>query len=819
MNFTKIRYYFLILTILALLPGCLGTRHLNENEKMLYKQKIDAPKGLSTSALKGLYVQEPNKKVLGAPVHFLVWMYYSGKKMFRPAKIEKKITRVSDKLDAKILNAKTEKRVLNLQFKKQRKTEELKNKLENGNIWMRWGEPVSVFDSAKMQLTIEKFKDYLFNHGYFKNQVSAVNRTDESKLVRVKYTITTGPLYRLDSIMYRIPDSALYQLILSTKTSSYLQTGEPYNQDNFTKERERIDLLFKEEGYYDFSRQYVEFDVDTAYHGNHNVAVRLLINDPAKRGYHKKFSIDEVHFTTDAGTNLQGVTRTRENYKGTDFEYFEKLYSSKILSQRIFLHPGENYSREKTFSTQRQLANLDNFKFVNINFDTTGGKFIAHIFTNALDRYQWSNEVGVNVTQGFPGPFYNINFKKRMIFRGLENFEMNGRIGYEGVASATATSNIYQSVEAGINASITFPQFLFPLKEETRYKLGRINPRTKALVGFNYTNRPEYIRSATTLNYVYSWENQRIRRFDFTPANLSIINSKLDPAFDQLLNDLFINEGNTLFRTFEPSFVSSMIFSMAWNHRNYGNLDENSIFFRWSFESGGTLQNFFDYPIIERNGLKSFRYIRLSADFRRLRILDKNTNLAYRVNGGIGYSYDDAQVLPYEKYFFAGGSNSVRAWRPRRLGPGSFRPRESADPVKDGLYDYRFEQPGDALLEASVELRRKLFGFIEGAVFVDAGNVWTLQPRIIRDTEGNVVENGNSQFKLNQFYKELGVGTGFGLRFNFSFLILRFDVGVKAYDPGRPEGDRFVLDKIKFFRPFGVNREPVIYNVGVGFPF
>src|SRR5690606_20095213 len=202
---------------------------------------------------------------------------------------------------------------------------------------------------------------------------------------------------------------------------------------------------------------------------------------------------------------------------------------------------------------------------------------------------------------------------------------------------------------------------------------------------------------------------------------------------------------------------------MTWNHRNYGNLEESSNFFRWSFESGGTLQNAFNYPLIEHNGLKSFRYIRLSGDFRRLIILDKNTVLAYRINGGVGLSYDENKVLPYEKYFFAGGSNSVRAWRPRRLGPGSYRPRESSNLEVDGLYDYRFEQPGDVLLEGSIELRRKLFGFFEGALFVDAGNVWTIEPRIIRDQDDNIIENGNSQFKLNQFYKEFGIGTGFGV--------------------------------------------------------
>ncbi|MBX2966925.1 MAG: BamA/TamA family outer membrane protein [Cyclobacteriaceae bacterium] len=801
-----------------LMQGCLGTKHLNKDEKMLYKQKIDAPKSINTTTLKNHYIQQTNKKFLGLRVHTLVGMYYFGKKSFKPARIEKKLKQKEDKYNAKISEAKTEKREANLQFKKQRKTAALKEKLVNGNIWMKWGEPVSVYDSANIQLTTERFGDYLFNNGYFKNKVVAHTKTDD-RLVNVTYEIFPGPLYRLDSVMFRIPDSALHALTMKTLRSSYLKPGSPYNQDNFSRERERIDLLFKENGYYDFSRQYIEFDVDTAFRENHNVGVVVIINDPAKRNHHKKFMIDEVHFTPDAGISLPSVPRTKQNYRGTDFEYYEKIYSAKILSQRIFIRPGEYYSRDKTFSTQRQLANLDNFKFVNINYDTTGGKFIANIYTNPLERYQWSNEVGINVTQGFPGPFYNINFKKRNIFKGLENFEINGRIGYEGVASATATNNVYQSIEAGINAAVIFPQFLLPLKEETRYNLGRINPRTRASLGYNYTNRPEYVRSATTLNYVYSWENSRIRRFDFTMTNLSIINSKLDPAFNQLLSDLFVNEGNTLFRTFEPSFVSSMIFSMTWNHRNYGNLEESSNFFRWSLESGGTLQNFFNYDFVEQNGLKSFRYIRLTADFRRLLIVDRSTILAYRVNGGVGISYDDSKVLPYEKYFFAGGSNSIRAWRPRRLGPGSYRPAESADPERNGLYDYKYEQPGDILLEGSIELRRKLFGFVEGALFVDAGNVWTLEPRILRDGEGNPVENGNSQFKANEFYKEIGVGTGFGVRFNFSFLVLRLDFGIKAYDPGRPEGDRFVLNKVKPFKPYGTNREPVILNIGVGFPF
>ncbi len=788
---------------------------------MLYQQTVEAPKSANRSALKNLYAQEVNKKFLWVtPIHMLVSVYYTGKMFFKPEKVERKMNAKAAKFDRKIKAAKSDKRVLNLQFRKQRNLESYNEKLEEGNFLMRWGEPIAVYDSANVQLTVERFSDYLFSNGFFQNTVTAEVNNRSKNSVTVNYVVNPGKLYTLDTIFYRISDSSLNALVLRTASGSHLQTGERYSQSNFSKERERLDLLFKDNGFYDFSRQYIEFDVDTSYKAGQKMAVQVIINDPAKRGYHKQFKIDEVHFITDAGVSLPGVNRLKETFRGTSFEYYEKKYNSKILSQRTFLHPGEHYSRDKTFNTQRQLANLDVFKFVNINYDTSGGKFIANVYTSALDRYQWSNEVGVNVTQGFPGPFYNINFKKRNIFRGLENFEMNGRIGYEGVASATETSNVYQSVEAGINASIIFPQFLLPLSEEARHNIGRINPRTRTLVGFNYTDRPEYKRSATTFNYIYSWENARIRRYDLTLTNLSIINSKTDPLFQALLDSLRDNDGNTLHRTFEPSFVSSIIFNMAWNHNNYGNLEENSIFIRWSFESGGTLQNLFNYPVIERLGLQSFKYLRLSADLRRLIILNKHTHLAYRFNTGVGYSYNkDEKVLPYEKYFFAGGSNSVRAWRPRRLGPGSFRPNQSSDPNKDGLYNYRYEQPGDVLLEASIELRRKLFGMIEGALFLDAGNVWTIDPRRISDSEGNQIENGNSQFKFNEFYKELGVGTGFGVRFNFSFLVLRLDIGIKVYDPGRVEGDRFVLDKMKFFKPFGINREPVIFNVGIGFPF
>ena len=799
-----------------MLQGCTGTRYLKENEQLLYRQKIKGqPKDISESALKDLYAQKENQKAFGRLPLAPRWVHYWGEKHYDPKKYEKKIAKIEKKYNAKIAKAKSDNKVNNLLFTKQSKIDKQNSKIQNGNFRMQWVDPIAVYDTAATDLTVVKFKDYLFSNGYFNNSVEVKEQTKGKKKVIVTYIINAGRPYRIDTVFYRVPDTTIYNLLIKNKSASFLVKNQRYKQDNFSKERERIDLLLKDNGYYDFSRQYIEYETDTTYRPNRRIGIQVIINDPAKRGYHKKFFIDEVNFTTDAGIAPPSANtfRTKRTSRGVNFQYFEKKYSLKVLGQRVFLSPGQSYSRTRTFDTQRQLANLNNFKFVNVNYDTSGGKFIANIFTSPLDRYQWSNEIGMSVTQGFPGPFYNLNFLKRNIFKGLENFEMNGRIGYEGVLSATTTSlSVYRSIEAGINASISFPQFLFPLSDEIRYKLGRVNPRTRIQMGYTYTNRPEYERKATSANLTYSWDNQRIRRYDFTVVNLSIIDSETDPAFQDFLVEQQQKYGNPLIYSFNSSFVSSMIFAMTWNFNNYGSPGTNSAFFRWAVESGGTIQNLID---ISAEGLQKFKYLRANVDFRKTKVLDKTTMLAYRFNAGVAFAYGDTtRALPYEKYFFAGGSNSIRAWRPRRLGQGSFKPDISEDISQDGLYNYQFEKPGDILLEGSVEIRKKIFGPVEGAVFIDAGNVWTFKP-----LNDNNEDKGNSEFKLNQFYREIGIGTGFGLRFNFSFLILRFDVGIKAYDPARDDGDKFVLHKMRFFRPYTSHNEPVIYNIGIGYSF
>jgi outer membrane protein insertion porin family len=810
---------FALLFLAWLVSGCLGTRYLQENQKLLYRQTLEAPKGFSKEGLSDLYVKKVNRKLFGLPINSLVWMHQEGKKRYTQQKFIDKKVKVEEKFDRKIAATKNQKKSTSLQYRKQEKIATLDGKIENGNLFMQWGEPVAVFDSASLDATQEKMSDYLFNRGYFHNSISY--RTKEfKKRIGVVYEIKPGRPSLYDTIFFQIEDRKIDSIVQSTQSASLIKVNDRYDQDKLNKERERLDLQMKDLGYFDFTRQYVEFSVDTAYGGGYQIALQVGIKNPPRRDSHKIFHIDSISFTTDAAVNSTDTLKRQsvEKYNIT-FNYFKSEYSKKLLAQRVFIKQDSLYSRTNSFDTQRQLANLDIFKFINMNYDSSDGKFIANVFCSPLNKYSWSNEAGLTMTQGYPGPYISTNLKKRNVFGGMEILEFGGRFGFEGVASATDPNNVYASTEASVNGSITFPQFLLPLTEKAQFRFAKYNPRTRLLAGFTYTDRPEYTRSISTVSDTYTWQNKKRAQYSFTLINLNVIQSTLTSAFDSLLTDLQVNDGNNLKNSFNPSFVSSMILGITWNPVNYGNTERSSHLLRMQVESGGTLFNFAEPGYIVDRGLELYQYVRLSLDGRRNQVIDKNTMLSYRFNGGVGYAYSENEVLPYEKYFFAGGSNSIRAWLPRRLGLGSVPPNLSEDPTKDGLFDYSFEKPGDILLEGSVELRKKLFGFVNGAIFLDVGNVWSFTEIQTSEAGDNKASwKGNSKLSKT-FYRDLAVGTGFGLRFDFSFLLLRLDVGMKVVDPGRESGDRFVLDKVRFFKPFGTEKEPVIFNVGIGYPF
>ena len=797
-----IRYCFVLLGLLF--TNCLGIRYLKDGESLLYKQEIEGAEGLSKEEIASLYRQKPNHRF---PIPF-VWLHQQGLKAYDSAKVLQKIEGIKIKYDKKIAeNSDNPRRFSNLNAKRAAKIEAQEKVLEQGNLPMRWGEPLAVFDSLKTSEAREQINRYLHAKGYFHaNTDYTIHR--KRRKVTVVYNIDEGRPFQVNEISYQTKDTTVARLLKENVEASTLKTGKNYEQSNISKERDRIDILLKNNGYFDFTKQYIFFEVDSL-KGNHQLDIKIIINIPFGQNRHKVYYVDSVKFRTDANIVLLNNKRTQENFNNVTYEYFRDRFSKKILDSRLFIYPGQTYSRNNTFNTQRQLANLDMFRFVNINYDTTGGKMVANIFASPLKKFQTSNEIGVgiNVTEGFPGPFYNVVFKNRNLFGGLEILEFNGRVGIEGlpvIGGEQRQREIYSSQEISGNFSLTFPQFIVPYGDRIRSNVGTLNPKTRITLGNNYIDRPDYRRNNLNGSIGYSWLKNN-KSFVFTLAELGLINSSISDEF-RIELDSRGDMGSNLFRSFEPSFVSSMSLLTNINFNSYGLNNNDASLLKIFIESGGTTLNLLSEDRLDDvfNDLEYYKFVKLNIDFRKTLPVSRQSNMAYRVNLGMAKPYARNKILPYEKYFFAGGSNGIRAWRPRRLGPGSYTPLDSLN-----QYDDRFEQFGEIIIEASWEIRRHLFGFVDGAFFVDAGNIWTFEEE--EDREGG-------KFEFDRFYKEIAIGSGVGLRLDFSFLVLRFDGAFKIYDPARQEGSRFIFSQ-NFNNKMFDTQDLFVINIGIGYPF
>ena len=801
------KYYkwALILCLFLFSSGCISTKYLKDDEKLLYKQKITGNDLVSKDDLTVFYQSKPNKRFPLIPGLY-VWFYETGKRSFDQSKYEKKIADATAKYDAKLEkkagNPKKEQRIRRKKAKKIRKHEK---SITEGNLLMRWGEPIAVLDSQKIITTSNQFNLYLQSKGFFRGNADYEIRYKNDK-ARVYHNIHESIPYTLDSLILKSPDTLLTAIIKSDEENSQLKEGDIYDSDKIGNERVRIENLLKNNGYYDFNRQYVDFQVDTTI-GDHNVAVRTTIKSRVGNDRHRTFTVDSVVFTTDANARVRNQTRTREFYNGVTYQAYENLYSNKILDRRLFIYPGNLYSREQTLETQKQLANLNIFRFVNVNYDSSGGKFVANIFASPLKRQQFTSEVGMTLTYGFPGPFVNFGYLIRNVFGGLENLQFSARAGIEGVPSATDFTRILADIQTGIDASLIFPQFLIPGGTTLKTKSGRYNPKTILTGGYSYSNRPEYIRRSIRTNIAYNWSNEKRRRFSFSPFDMQLINTDFqDSAFVARLLELQ-EEGNNLINSFEPSFVSSTIFNASYYYGGAENSKNRGAVMRLWLESGGTFLNFFGTDFLTARELEYYQYLRTNIDYRKRSRVTSSSTIAYRINVGGAYPYSEEEILPYEKYFFAGGATSNRAWRPRRLGPGSYTPTDS-----DGNVTYDIEQPGEVILETNIELRQKLTNIFELAYFIDAGNIW-----VTRESDTRFDQGGD----FDEFWKEIAVGTGFGIRFDFTYFVFRLDAAWKIHDPAREEGNRFFLSPGFDTDPAAAaqSNESPLLNLAIGYPF
>ncbi len=842
------------------LSGCLNTGRLRSSEYLLSGQTFRGNRSLTGDELALLLPQKPNRRFLGIPgLTTKLWFYQLGSRSFNrdslQRQLEAKTTEFEQKSQALIQQPKALKK-LNRRFARQAK--HLRRDIEQGNFIMRaFGEPPAYFTENDAKANTGKIRKYLFDKGFFNVRVSYSLDTLLKRGVRVNYRIDEHSGFYLRHITFDIPDRRIDSLVRQSLGATRLRAGYRYDAANLTAEKVRIEELLRNNGYYGFSRQYIpvaDADADTTLGISDSTRRPLdlqlrIVNPPGQAG-HPVYRIGDVTMTIgsvgQARADSPAVQPDTVVRNGITYFLSDRNIATRILETKIRLRPGQLFSQYNYRETQRQLFLLNQFKYANLNMVVDTGRHLLRTDITALplDRYEVTAEGGLNIGYlAYPGPFANLTFRVRNVFGGLETLETSVRGGIEGQAGLGRDS-VYVSSELGVNTSLIFPQILFP--GSLKFRFNDYNPRTQISLGFNLTSRPEFSRQTFRTTMSYSWQVTPSKQFTFFLADVNLIKTRfsttsLGQAFEEFIKTQQ-QYARSLYNGYRSSFASDISLTYTHNTSVVGQ-NRKASFLRVGVESGGTTLNFFSNAFINRldsaTGLQFYKYIRANVDFRHYIPIRSRTTLAFRANGGIVAGYGPNKDAPYEKLFFAGGPNSVRAWQLRRLGPGSAVPqlafatdpadlngqlRPSFKTAKDGTispqFDYRREQPGAVLLEGSAELRGRLFHLgadFNGAVFVDAGNVWTLQDEPTRTGEN---------FRLDTFLSQMAVGTGVGLRIDFSFFVIRVDGGVKVYDPARRYlnaqdqlvDDRFILPKFSF-RQLTTGPNPLVVQFGIGYPF
>ncbi|MDX2188661.1 MAG: BamA/TamA family outer membrane protein [Bacteroidota bacterium] len=790
------------LAITLIIFACSRKTQLQEGQKLLYLQTVIGNKSIPDEDLKPYFKQRANTKVLGVPVS--LYAYNFGLLFYDTARTNQIANAEINSIENKINKSKSEKNKKKWTKLKERKLNKIIIYNQKGNWWMRnMGEQPVVFDSLAAKQTQTQLKLYLKSVGFFYSNVSYKLDTIANSIL-VRYIIVENKRSYITKFAYSIQDGYIKRLINDNIDESLVKIGDPYNEQILSNERDRIESLLKNNGYYDFTKRYVSFQIDTVFE---EVSVNCVIDNPNETSNHRLYKIKKINFRID-NENIKIEPLKIINQDSVNFEYYsDRRYSPKVILTKMEFNNYKPYSLIQSKYTQRNLTQLDVFKFVNISYkkDTLTNTLEANITANSSSKYQISDEIGFSVSQGLPGPFGSIGFTNRNIFNHCEIFNINVRAGIEGVASASDPGNIYSSQQFGLNASLSFPR-LVGLMGLNKLFID-YNPKTSLNSSYNFIFRPEYTRSSLQSSYTYSLTFGKYSILNFNPIDIVYLRTPyISNDFSKYLDVLLQDYGNSLKTSFRNSINPNINASYTYNSFLLGE-NKNATFFRIFAESGGTTQNLLSknaqFELFKKLEVtNSFQYVKFNIDVRKYIPITKKSTFAARINLGVARPYggQDERNMPYEKYFFSGGSNSVRAWLPRRLGPGSYRDTVYLDRL------YRYEQPGLLVLELSAEYRFKIIKFLDGAIFTDGGNVWWFNDS---DERKNI--------KISSF-NEIAVGSGVGLRFDFQFLIVRLDVATKVWDPGEKPSRRFVANKFNATNMFN-DPNQTLWNIAIGYPF
>jgi outer membrane protein assembly factor BamA len=816
-----------------LLFSCKTTNKLTEGEYLLDDNVITNNKTeVSTDEIKPFIRQQPtrylvNIKALGIKwFPYYSWLYNSvNKTKMQNAKIarDKKYDDINAKRTVKnnLKNKKREakgKKPIPLKLKD-------KSSLTWRETWVQNGEPPVILDSAQIKLSEEQIKKFLFTKGYFNAKVKdsvAINKTKKKAIVY--YKLNGGIPYQINNIQYKVEDPTLEYFILQDTINSIIKRGMRYDADVLGKERDRIAKQQRNDGYYKFGTEFIFLLVDTNLEGN-RVNVEINVK---KFAYHPDDNTDTLLYTNHVRYHINNIyiitdydifNRNKQYadtaiYNGVTFLYNKKLlFRKKDIDSKIFFYKGELFNNDRVDETYSRLSSMKAFKSVNVTFkqdDKKNDYINSYILMAPAYKQNFAIETDGTNTSGNLGVEASIVYQNKNIFGGSELLEIKlkgGLIAQKNFVADNTSNNIntvffkgFNTVQFGPELNLNFPKPLFPFTLIKFYK--NAAPKTTLSTSFNFQQNSLYSRALTSLSYGVQFNGRKYIKHGIVPFEVNLIKAYLSDGFAQQLK----NDSNLFLSTsFKSHMTTVSRYTFIYNNQSTIQSDQYKTFsyFKADLESSGNilrgLYNVTDQP---KNAAGQYtilnvpfaQFLRFDADYRVYKSVRKLGRFVYRLSGGMGYALQNLNALPYEKSFYGGGPNDIRAWQARSLGPGSSKIR-STDPYNDKI--------GDIQIEMNFEYRFKIYKWLNGAYFIDAGNIWLRQKDADRP---------GADFEFNRFYREFAVGTGLGLRADFSFFILRIDGAYKTIDPSKDEGDRFVFGKYKFGNMFNL-------NFGIGYPF
>lgn len=693
-------------------------------------------------------------------------------------------------------------------------------KKEKGiKYWLKYkfGEEPVLLGDVDREFNKDIIVNYSENKGYF-NAKAKYDTVSKNKKAQVIYTLNPGARYLISNVNFPKDSTLINSEIQNLKEKTLLKAGNPFDLDVIKNERQRIDNELKDKGFYYFSPDNIIVQADSTVTKDPKVELIVKLKDNTPKLATEQFTIDKVvvfpnYNLRDAKKGKYNIPMNPDSLKGYEYNNIyvvdpDKKFKPRIFDRALYFNQGDIYNRKDHNLSLNRLISLGVFKFVKNEFvvsDSLNHKFDAYYVLTPKELQSLRLEaLGRTNSANYAGSELNLNWTQRNFFRGAEQFKASVYGAFDVQMGGPADAeNIFR---AGTNVQLSIPRIVAPFRFNSS---SAFVPRTNIQLGYEFQNRTTlYTLNTFNASFGYQWKENVRKEHELKVIDISLI----DPAnVTQKYMDKF-PQNPYLERVVEQQLIFGPTYSYTYSTTMLPK--KNTFYYKGMLDLAGNITGLVTGANKKEGkektifGVPFSQYAKIENDVRFYHKFNEKTSFASRFIAGVAIPYGNSEHIPFSRQFFVGGSNSIRAFRARTLGPGSYDPRPQR------AEGFVFDQSGDVKLELNAEYRANLYKFLNVAAFVDAGNIWLINDEF--DQKGVNTRPGGKFSK--EFLSEIAVGAGVGLRLDFSILVLRLDLAMPLRVPYYEKGDRWTFDRINF-GDSSWRKDNLILNIAIGYPF